>query len=243
MICCHAMAVYGRGDAAAAASPVGTTAQRGGAALAIKEVAAVITESTLVLDLMEFVLEEGLPDEVSSVRALFVDAGSALVNAHGASQLQTLMPLIDGFLENKRGLPEERYDQVTDTALCLSFVCGGGADIVHEHARPTDANHHQHPMYLVFFLCSAPPTPTCEPKDVLGKSAELCVLVCARVRSCALACSSCAHEWCSLHNRQEGCWFPQFPCSDFVAQPGAPLARVLCLALHSSLLQYMDTHL
>ena len=101
-VCEHAM----RGDAA------GDAAARGGAAAAIEHIAPLVTDAAAVLRLMEFVLESGLPDGDGSVRKAFVAAGGAVVEAHGASQQEALMPLIEKYLENRHHLPEALYDQV-----------------------------------------------------------------------------------------------------------------------------------
>jgi hypothetical protein len=134
----------------ATSGATGAPPQRLGGALMIREIASVLAEGEAVLDLMQFVLTAGLPDQISSIRERYVDAGSALVEAHGASLLQPLMILFDDYLENPHGLPEAVYDQVccclctkypaplrTDNALPgslhgvaahVSSVCVGGGD-------------------------------------------------------------------------------------------------------------------
>jgi hypothetical protein len=90
----------------------GAVPRRLGGALVIREIAAVLVDGDAVLDLMRFVLAAGLPDQVGAVRDKYVEAGSALVEAHGASLLHALMPLFDDHLENPHELPEAVYDQV-----------------------------------------------------------------------------------------------------------------------------------
>lgn len=87
-------------------------AKRRGIAAAVSEAASALEGSAQISDVMRFVLNRGLTDRDENARRGFVDAGSALVSAHGASQLQMLMPMIEEYLENRDGLEEDLYDQV-----------------------------------------------------------------------------------------------------------------------------------
>jgi len=94
----------------------GTVAKRRGAAAAVSAIAPALEGSEQISGVMRFVLDQGLTDRDEAARRGFVDAGSALVSAHGASQLQLLMPMIEEYLENRAGLEEDLYDQVCDLA-------------------------------------------------------------------------------------------------------------------------------
>lgn len=87
-------------------------ARRRGTAAAVSEIASALEGAVQISDVMRFVLDRGLTDRDEAARRGFVDAGSALVSAHGASQLQMLMPMIEQYLENRDGLEEDLYDQV-----------------------------------------------------------------------------------------------------------------------------------
>eukprot|EP00892_Ulva_mutabilis_P008725 jgi/Ulvmu1/6224/UM028_0082.1 len=98
-----------------------TVSRRRGVAAAVSEIASALEGAEQIAEVMRFVLEQGLTDRDEAARRGFVDAGSALVSAHGASQLQLLMPLIEKYLENRDGLEEDLYDQVrTGAAVFLS---------------------------------------------------------------------------------------------------------------------------
>lgn len=109
-VCLHAMGACGNVS----------VARRHGAAALIAEVASALSDPDEIARVMQFILETGLIDRNDGVRSAYVDAGSAVVSAHGASQLQKLMPLIEEYLENKNGLEEDLYDQVSASVL-LSF--------------------------------------------------------------------------------------------------------------------------
>ena len=86
--------------------------RRAGCGLAIKVVAPRLTDVDAVLDLMQFVLEKGLTDSSNEARECMLEGGTALVDSHGASQLQRMMPLIERYLENDGSFTEDQYDQV-----------------------------------------------------------------------------------------------------------------------------------
>lgn len=90
----------------------GSVAKRRGVAAVVAEIAPVLAGPSQISSVMRFVLDQGLTDRDEGARRGFVEAGSALVCAHGASQLQMLMPLIEQYLENRGGLAEDLYDQV-----------------------------------------------------------------------------------------------------------------------------------
>lgn len=109
-VCTHAMGACGGVS----------VARRHGAAAVITEVAAALSSPEEISKVMQFTLETGLIDRDDGVRGAYVDAGSAVVSAHGASQLQKLMPLIEEYLQNKNGLEEDLYDQVS---ICYCLSC------------------------------------------------------------------------------------------------------------------------
>lgn len=100
----------------------GAVARRRGTAVAISEIAPALEGAVQVSDVMRFVLDRGLTDRDEAAQRGFVDAGSALVSAHGASQLQMLMPMIEEYLENRDGLAEDLYDQVLPQLAVLFTV-------------------------------------------------------------------------------------------------------------------------
>jgi hypothetical protein len=99
-------------DHARRAAPGASAARSCGAAAVLSEVAAALPSASAVAGIMQHVLETGLTDRNDSVRSAFLDAGTAVVAAHGASQLRHLMPLIEQYLENRNSLEESLYDLV-----------------------------------------------------------------------------------------------------------------------------------
>lgn len=112
-VCAHAMGASGNVS----------VARRHGAALVVSEVASALSDPDEIASVMQFILETGLIDRNDRVRSAYVDAGAAVVSAHGASQLQKLMPLIEEYLQNNNGLEEDLYDQVCFALLCIGSIC------------------------------------------------------------------------------------------------------------------------
>lgn len=59
-------------------------------------------------------------------------AGAALVNAHGSSQFQPMLQLLEGYLDKKDVADEARYDKVREGAIVFLGTLA-------RHLNPSDA--------------------------------------------------------------------------------------------------------
>ncbi|KAK9804294.1 hypothetical protein WJX72_005256 [[Myrmecia] bisecta] len=96
----------------------GSVRAREGAALALKACANLLT-ATEVPRALDLLLGQGLADPDDGVREAMVQAGVALVDAHGKQHAQMMLPLFESYLEGakKGGRDEARYDRVREGAV------------------------------------------------------------------------------------------------------------------------------
>ncbi|DBB12167.1 TPA: hypothetical protein ACH3X3_006274 [Trebouxia sp. C0006] len=127
---------------------------RSGAALAVKACASHFG-GDMLMTALHFLLEHGLADmahvqdQKATVSEQMMQAGAALVNAHGKSQFQPMLQLFEGYLDKKDVADEARYDKVREGAIVFLGTLA-------RHLDPSDSKVQS----IVGTLLEALPTPS-----------------------------------------------------------------------------------
>ena len=79
---------------------------------------------------------------ISCITAALLLTGAALVNAHGGTQFQPMLVLLEGYLDRKDVADEARYDKVREGAIVFLGTLA-------RHLDPSDAKvHAPHPDHV-----------------------------------------------------------------------------------------------
>ncbi|ANB15743.1 Gcn1p [Sugiyamaella lignohabitans] len=89
---------------------------RSGIAKALQEFAPLLQETSLVIEMFEFLINTGLGDQNSTVHSELLEAGLAVINTRGLNNVESLIPIFESYLAKS---DKEKNDQISESVIIL----------------------------------------------------------------------------------------------------------------------------
>ena len=107
---------------------------RQGLGLALQNLAGSFTDPDLIEKATNFLVKEGLIDRKSAVRKVMLSAAMAIVDHHGKSTAEDLLPVFEEFLDNAP--KEQKYDDARQSVVILMGSLAKHLDLNDPKVRP-----------------------------------------------------------------------------------------------------------